>query len=70
MHHLLSNGRKTEFLIMDFWENEFNKPADETVVQSMPLLVSIFNPRLMQLELDPSDQQSAERMSAACPISS
>ncbi len=60
MYHLLPNGRKTEFLVMDFWENEFNKPADESVAQAMPVLVSIFNVRLKQLEFDLSDQQGAE----------
>jgi type I restriction enzyme, R subunit len=60
MYHLLPNGRKTEFLIMDFWENEFNKPADDTVAQSMPVLVSIFNTRLKQLEFDLDALPSSE----------
>ncbi len=60
MYHLLPDGHKTEFLVMDFWENEFNKPADEAAAPSMPVLVSIFNTRLKQLEFDLSDQQTAE----------
>jgi type I restriction enzyme, R subunit len=52
MLNLLPNGRKTDFLIIDFWENEFNKPVDEAVAQSLPVLVNIFNTRLKQLELE------------------
>jgi type I restriction enzyme R subunit len=47
----LPEGQKTEFKIIDFWENEFDKPAEETVKQTVPVLVTIFNTRLNILKL-------------------
>src|SRR5438034_4395415 len=32
----LPDGHKTEFLIIDFWENDFNRSADEEIAQSLP----------------------------------
>ena len=52
MFNLLPNGHKDHFLIIDFWENDFGKQADESAAQSTPVLVTIFNTRLKQLELD------------------
>ena len=50
--HRLPNGRKEEFLIIDFWENNFEKdPSEETVTQDLPVTVKIFNTRLKLLEL-------------------
>jgi type I site-specific restriction endonuclease len=50
--HRLRNGHKDEFLIIDFWENEFDKdPSEETVTQDLPVTVKIFNTRLKLLEL-------------------
>lgn len=60
MFHLLPNGHKDHFLIIDFWENEFNKQADESVAQSTPVLVTIFNTRLKQLELDLDAQDTSD----------
>jgi len=56
----LPDGCKREFLVIDFWENDFNKSAEEEVAQSVPVLVSIFNTRLRLLEHYLSDQGSAE----------
>jgi type I restriction enzyme, R subunit len=42
----LPNGQKTEFLIIDFWQNDFGKQTDEYVPADMPLLVRLFNTRL------------------------
>ena len=42
----LPEGKKTEFKIIDFWENDFNKKADETNKQTVPVLVTVFNTRL------------------------
>ena len=58
--NLLPNGHKDGFLIIDFWENDFNKQADETTAQAMPVLVTIFNTRLKQLELDLDAQASPD----------
>lgn len=42
----LPDGKKTEFKIIDFWENDFNKKAEDTIKQTVPVLVTIFNTRL------------------------
>ena len=60
MFNLLPNGRKDGFLIIDFWENDFNRQADESTAQSVPVLVTIFNTRLKQLELDLDAQASPD----------
>src|SRR5205814_2389571 len=46
----LPDGRKTEFKVIDFWQNDFNKQADDRVPAEVPVLVSIFNIRLKFLE--------------------
>jgi type I restriction enzyme, R subunit len=46
----LPDGKKTEFKIIDFWQNDFNKKADGKPSIDMPVLVSIFNTRLKLLE--------------------
>jgi type I restriction enzyme R subunit len=46
----LPNGRKTDFKIIDFWQNDFNKQADDKQPADVPVLVSVFNTRLKLLE--------------------
>ena len=46
----LPDGKKTEFKIIDFWRNDFNKKADDKPSIDMPVLVSLFNTRLKILE--------------------
>jgi type I restriction enzyme, R subunit len=46
----LPDGKKTEFKIIDFWQNNFNKKADDKPSTDMPVLVSVFNTRLKILE--------------------
>jgi len=46
----LPDGRKTEFKIIDFWQNDFNKKVDDKPPIDMPVLVSVFNTRLKILE--------------------
>jgi type I restriction enzyme R subunit len=46
----LPDGKKTEFKIIDFWQNDFNKRADDKPPIDMPVLVSVFNTRLKILE--------------------
>src|ERR1700746_284798 len=46
----LPAGKKTEFMIIDFWQNDFNKMADDKPAIDMPVLVSVFNTRLKILE--------------------
>jgi type I restriction enzyme R subunit len=51
----LPAGKKTEFKIIDFWQNDFNKKADDKPPIDMPVLVSVFNTRLKILECHLSD---------------
>jgi type I restriction enzyme R subunit len=46
----LPGGKKTEFKIIDFWQNDFNKKADDKPPIDMPVLVSVFNTRLKIIE--------------------
>jgi type I restriction enzyme, R subunit len=46
----LPNGKKTEFKIIDFWQNDFNKKADDKPPIDVPVLVSVFNTRIKILE--------------------
>lgn len=57
---LLPEGIKTEFKIIDFWENEFDKKAEEIVKQTVPVLVTIFNTRLNILKLYLREQSSED----------
>ena len=52
----LPNGEKTEFLIVDFWQNDFGKQADEPIPAELPLLVKLFNTRLDILEVTLGDR--------------
>jgi type I restriction enzyme R subunit len=54
----LPEGRKTEFKIIDFWQNDFNKQADDRVPSEVPVLVSIFNTRLKILTCHLPDHES------------
>ncbi len=60
----LPNGKKEEFLIVDYWENfeHFNMmPAEEEgKVTQTPILVTIFNTRLMKLRIFLGDQSCAD----------
>lgn len=42
----LPSGEKTEFLIIDFWQNDFGKQTEDRVPVEVPLLVRLFNTRL------------------------
>jgi type I restriction enzyme R subunit len=46
----LPEGQKTGFKIIDFWENDFNKQADDKPSTVVPVLVSVFHTRLQLLE--------------------
>lgn len=56
---LLPNFEKKDFLIIDFWENNFSRDAREVVDQSAPVLVTIFNTRLKLLETYLHKQKNA-----------
>jgi type I restriction enzyme R subunit len=55
----LPDARKTEFKIMDFWQNDFNRKADDRAPSEVPVLVSIFNTRLRLLAGYLPDRDSA-----------
>ncbi|MBE0672133.1 MAG: DEAD/DEAH box helicase family protein [Anaerolineales bacterium] len=57
---LLPNFEKKDFLIIDFWENNFSRDAKEVVDVSTPVLVTIFNTRLKLLETYLKDQKDAD----------
>jgi type I restriction enzyme, R subunit len=59
-HDRLPDGRKTEFKIIDFWENKFDKDADDIVPQTVPVLVRIFNTRLNSARLVLRSQESED----------
>lgn len=46
----LPSGQKTEFLIIDFWENDFARQAGNAPSAALPVMVSLFNTRLRLLE--------------------
>ncbi len=57
---LLPNFEKKDFLIIDFWENNFSRDAKEVGEQSTPVLVTIFNTRLRLLETYLKDQKDPD----------
>ncbi len=57
---LLPNFEKKDFLIIDFWENNFSRDAKEVVDVSTPVLVTIFNTRLKLLETYLKDQKDSD----------
>ena len=59
-HDRLPNGRKTEFKIIDFWENDFAKKAQAAAPQNVPVLVTIFNTRLKSLQFYLRQQSSED----------
>jgi type I restriction enzyme, R subunit len=61
MYNLLPNGHKSEFQIIDFWENDFAKAADDPAAQTVPVLVTIWNTRLKLLEAYLGKPDSPER---------
>ena len=42
----LPDGEKNEFLIIDFWQNDFGRQTDDPQPAEMPLLTRLFNTRL------------------------
>jgi type I restriction enzyme R subunit len=57
---LLPNFEKKEFLIIDFWENNFSRDAREAPDNTTPVMVRVFNTRLNLLETYLDDQQNPE----------
>ncbi len=57
---LLPNFEKKDFLILDFWENNFSRDAKEVADNNTPVLVTIFNIRLKLLETYLKEQKNAD----------
>lgn len=64
----LPEGKKTEFKIIDFWQNDFNKKADDKPSTDIPVLVSLFNTRLKILELQLPDHGAEAFRQAATDL--
>jgi type I restriction enzyme R subunit len=56
----LPSGIKSEFQVIDFWENDFNKAPDLAQAQELPVLVSLFNTRLKLLETYLAEQSDSD----------
>lgn len=63
----LPDGHKDEFLIIDFWDNDFNREGEEKPAQNLPVTISLFNTRLKLLEhyLDEQDHYQAQYLITA-----
>jgi len=42
----LPEGKKTEFKVIDFWQNDFERQVGDKETTSVPVLVTVFNTRL------------------------
>lgn len=64
----LPEGRKTEFRILDFWQNDFNRQPTASPPAEIPVLVSLFNTRLKLIESQLPDQTSEVFRQAASDL--
>lgn len=60
LYHLLPDGIKKEFLVIDFWDNQFNRTAEEAEAQELSVLTALFNTRLKLLETYLGDQSNPD----------
>ena len=58
----LPDGHKSEFKIMDFWDNKFDRQAEDKEKSTVPVLVTIFNTRLRMLEHLILNQETPEAL--------
>ena len=58
----LPDGHKSEFKILDFWDNQFDRQAEDKEKATVPVLVTIFNTRLRMLEDLILNQESPEAL--------
>jgi type I restriction enzyme, R subunit len=54
----LPDGEKTNFLIIDFWQNDFGRQTEERVPSEIPVLTRVFNTRLDILTATLSDRNN------------
>lgn len=64
----LPNGEKTEFLIIDLWQNDFGRQTEDRPSAEIPLLVRLFNTRLeiLAATLNVKAEQSHVQASLDC----
>lgn len=60
----LPNGEKTEFLIIDFWQNDFGKPTTAPAPAEVPVLIRLFNTRLDIMAASFDDRDGAAHRQA------
>jgi len=67
-HDRLPGGEKQGFLIVDFWQNDFRRQAEERPPAQLPILVRLFNTRLDILAVTSSQPESPahQQTSANC----
>jgi type I site-specific restriction endonuclease len=65
----LPNGEKTEFLIIDFWQNDFGRQTEDRVSADVPLLIRLFNTRLdiLTMTLTQRDNPAHTQAIMDCP---
>lgn len=61
----LPEGKKEEFLIVDFWQNDFGKKTEERIPLEMSVLVRLFNTRLDILTATLNHRDTAARQQTA-----
>lgn len=60
----LPKGQKDEFLVIDFWQNDFGKSADRPVAPEVPVLLRLFNLRVEVLEATSGQRDGAAHRQA------
>ena len=55
----LPYGQKVEFLVIDFWQNDFGKQTEDRAPVELPLLIRLFNTRLDILAASRNDREGA-----------
>ncbi len=56
----LPDGKKTEFKVIDFWQNDFERQAGDKDAATVPVLVTVFNTRLKILSAALAAQNGPE----------
>lgn len=60
----LPHGEKTEFLVVDFWQNDFGRTTGDRAAADVPVLVRLFNTRLDLIAATLGDRTGAEHLAA------
>lgn len=60
----LPNGQKDEFLVVDFWQNDFGKQTEIIPPAELPVLVRLFNTRVDILDATQNDRTAVAHAQA------